>query len=137
MPATEKDLAVFEQMLKHDINNTSYNNKETRQLEILGKKTVGYPIPGIYSDTAFLFVHKEINVSNHLHKFPWYRPKGPIGPGLIMGRNDQIPNGLLLEFRVIHMELDRPRSLASELGAYTLVSEEEGAKAIQNFLNPK
>ncbi|HLP95573.1 MAG TPA: hypothetical protein VK168_16130 [Saprospiraceae bacterium] len=137
MPSTEKDMEIFEGMLKHDISNTSYPSTETQQLEILGKNTVGYPVAGVYSDTAFLFVHKEINVASHLHKFPMYLSEGPIGPGLVMGRNDPTQTGKMLEFRVIHMELDRPRSLASELGAYTLVSEEEGAKAIQNFLNPK
>lgn len=137
MPATEKDMEIFEGMLKHEISNISYPNTETQQLEILEKNTVGYPVPGVYSDTAFLFVHKEMNVASHLHKFPMYLPEGPIGPGLVMGRNDPTKNGLTLEFRVIYMELDRPKSLAAELGAFTLVTEEAGQEAIRKFLSLK
>ncbi|MBL7807446.1 MAG: hypothetical protein JNN28_06520 [Saprospiraceae bacterium] len=137
MPSTEKDMEIFEGMLKHNISNTSYPSTKTQQLEILEKNTVGYPVAGVYSDTAFLFVHKEINLANHLHQFPMYLPEGPIGPGLVMGRNDPTKNGLTLEFRVIYMELDRPKSLAAELGAFTLVTEEAGQEAIRKFLSLK
>ena len=130
----EKEQASFKEVTEtFNSGSAAVYAKGSKKLDIQGFSCQQYLVKGAFQDTVSAYVTDRVVLGPTIKDFPLYVAGEGKNYGLLLGRDEVMWNGYVLEFRALKVEINQPRDLAKELASYKLVTEEEGDKMIQDW----
>lgn len=120
----------------YQVGSEHVYGKGRQTLDIQGHTCQEIFTMGGFSDTISAFVAPNIGFDPALMTFPLYvRSEVPGVSGLLLGRNEVLPEGGTIEFRALKLTLNEPKDVQAELATYRLVSEEQGEEEMKAFFS--
>lgn len=132
----EKEKATFQEMSEtFNSGSAAIYGKGNKTADIQGFKCQQYLVKGAFQDTVSAYVTERVVLGTTIRDFPLYVAGDGKNYGLLLGRDEVMWNGYMLEFRALNVEINQPRDIAKELASYKLVTEEEGDQIIKDWFS--
>lgn len=134
MKGREKELASFQKLIEtYNSVNAPIFGKGLRSLDIAGHASREFLIKGSFTDTISAYLADQIILADNIKDFPMQVANEEGEYGVLLGRDEVLWNGSLIEFRATNVEINKPKDIASELQSFELCSKEEGEKKIKAY----
>jgi hypothetical protein len=132
----EKEKATFQEITEtFNSGSAAIYGKGNKTTDIQGFGCQEYLVKGAFQDTVSAYVTDRVVLGPTIRDFPLYVAGEGKNYGLLLGRDEVVWNGYVLEFRALKVEINQPRNMGKELASYQLVTEAEGDKIIQDWFS--
>ncbi len=132
MKGGEQEKTLFKGMTEtFNAGSEAFRGTGPKKADIQGYACNEVLVKGKFSDTISAFVAYQIVLDPVIKDFPLYVAKGEKSFGLMLGRDEILWDGKVIEFRALKLEINQPKEVESELAMYRLVSKEEGERAVK------
>lgn len=132
MKGGPEEQTVFNGMTEtFNAGSEAFRGTGSKKIYIQGLSCNEVLVKGKFADTISAFVAPQIVLDPSIKDFPMYVAKGDKTFGLMMGRDEVLWDGNIIEFRATKLEVNPHIEISNELAIYQLVTKEEGEKRIK------